>query len=522
MQLLPILLVAAVLAADGGLRLIDRPGWLTPLASSALVIGPVLLILALAWMRLAWCRRALDRGRGAAAIIAADRAARLARALILLNHAAALLAFDWLGVVRSWTGDLVLVDETVALLPALGGVMGLWWLHYPLDRRVREALLIRRLDLGRPVYPMPPRGTYVLLQLRLHMLLLLVPLLLIIALAEVIRSLVPADPDPHASVTLRDGLTFLAGVGVFVTAPLLGRWLLSVDVLGPGPLRDDLLEICRRHRVRVRELLLWKTSGTMINAAVMGVVGRLRFVLLTDALLEVMPREQVLAVMAHEIGHVRRHHMPWLIASLLAAIGLTWLVQLPLLLPGAPGADWRGGGGRILELGLVGGQLVIALGAFGWVSRRFERQADTFAVQHFSGLGDHHPDAADQDDAEAEHQPEDADQSSPILEERRVSTVAVEAMIGALDLIARLNAMNPRRRSWRHGSIEWRQAYLRSIIGRPLVGLPIDRVVRRVKLATVVVLLATGGGILWVERGLSPEHPAAPDPDAAISMRHTP
>ena len=57
MQLLPILLVAAVLAADGGLRLIDRPGWLTPLASSALVIGPVLLILALAWMRLAWCRR---------------------------------------------------------------------------------------------------------------------------------------------------------------------------------------------------------------------------------------------------------------------------------------------------------------------------------------------------------------------------------------------------------------------------------------------------------------------------------
>ena len=41
------------------------------------------------------------------------------------------------------------------------------------------------------------------------------------------------------------------------------------------------------------------------------------------------------------------------------------------------------------------------------------------------------------------------------------------AMAGALDSIASLQAIDPRRRSWRHGSIAWRCEYLRALVERP-------------------------------------------------------
>jgi Zn-dependent protease with chaperone function len=243
--------------------------------------------------------------------------------------------------------------------------------------------------------------------------------------------------------------------------------VLNVQPLPQGPLREDLLEICRAHKVKVRELLVWHTSGMMLNAAVMGLVGGVRYVLMTDALLELMTREQVRGVMSHEIGHVRRHHLPWLAAALMAILGLAEIVSEspiyllaafhPQLLQSFPG--WA-------QLILIAIALAGAFTVFGWVCRRFERQADTFAVQHLSATQT----AAD----------------SALSD--RVTPAAVIAMDGALDAIARLNAIDPSRHSWRHGSITWRQRYLRSIVGLPLNNLPIDRLIRTIKLWTAAGL----------------------------------
>jgi hypothetical protein len=115
-------------------------------------------------------------------------------------------------------------------------------------------------------------------------------------------------------------------------------------------------------------------------------------------------------------------------------------------------------------------QLTFGFAVFGWVCRRFERQADTFAAQHLSGLGT-------ESQAQASITPE-----------------SVDAMRSALQTIANLNTVDPSRHSWRHGSIRWRQRYLQSIIGRPLLHLPIDRLVGRLKLAAAIVLTL---GIAW-------------------------
>ena len=75
-----------------------------------------------------------------------------------------------------------------------------------------------------------------------------------------------------------------------------------------GDIRSSLERMCEVVDVRVRDLLLWPTGGTIVNAAVTGLVPRARWILMTDGLLETLPRPQILAVMAHELGHARKGH----------------------------------------------------------------------------------------------------------------------------------------------------------------------------------------------------------------------
>ena len=74
-----------------------------------------------------------------------------------------------------------------------------------------------------------------------------------------------------------------------------------------GEVRDRMIELCASmHNVRVRELLLWHTSGRMINAAVTGLVRQVRFILLSDGLLDQVSNPRAIeAVMAHELAHVK-------------------------------------------------------------------------------------------------------------------------------------------------------------------------------------------------------------------------
>ena len=464
MQIYPILLIGVLLAWDGGLGLLvdgsRLAGW--PVAGLAWV--PVLLVLVVTWLGVRHYQRRLAAGAGPRAIASADRLVRWARWLLLANHAAVVLAVGWLASVRGVVGDGVLLDEVIAIAPPIVGVVGTWWVYYPIERRVREAVMLRELDRGRVLFPPPTRGRYVLAQVRLHLLFLLVPILMILGSAELIDLFILPWEGSAWSALVSDGGTLAAALAIVVAAPLVSRVILDLEPVPRGPLRDDLVEVCRAHGVRVRELLVWKTEGSMINAAVMGLVGWLRYVLLTDALLESMTRPQLLAVMAHEIGHVRRHHMPWLVISLLASVlaVTTLLVATPLVVSGAGAGEaptWT-------RLTAAGGALITVIVVFGWVSRRFERQADSFAAVHLSrmrggGGGD-----------------------EPV----RVTADAVRTVQSALEAIVRIDSDSTRRRSWRHGSIAWRQAYLESIVGRPGSTLPIDRQVRWIKGSAAVLL----------------------------------
>ncbi|MFA9477793.1 M48 family metallopeptidase [Phycisphaerales bacterium AB-hyl4] len=487
MQILLIVLILALFLHDAfPVMAVDAPR-LAGLALLTVVTLPKLALFVGYWLL---CRHMLGKlGKPGAqrAMVRLDRWGSLYR-LAAVGLYGLDLYLGLLIAVRGLIGDLILLDELVVLLPTLALLIAAWWAYYPIERRIRESSLIGRLDAGMPIYPVWTRSQFVLAQVRHHMALVLVPLLLILTWTQTVERFTP----PDWQLVGRDPTPLLVFFGagcIFLLAPLIIRHVWDTVPLPAGELRDRLQAMCRQHRVGVRELLLWRTFGGMINAAVMGVFAPVRYILLTDALLEMVRREQVEAVMAHELAHVRRHHMFWLIAIALGMLGLFQLgfgLMFFTLAETLPTGDettgpqlvmagWTFGLLDILrtEEGVVGATL-LATGlcwylGFGWVSRRIERQADTFAVQHLAG-----------NRAEPAR---DADGRVIVDHE------SAETMVGALQQVALLNHVPIHKKSWRHGSIGWRQDYLRSIVGQPVDRLSIDRQMFWINLTAATALL---------------------------------
>lgn len=454
----------------------------------ALGLGPVLLVVLLPKILMALgytlvCRAALRRlgtPTGQAWMRRVEQWTTLLPLLLLVLYMGDLGAgaLRWARVPLRHT---VLVDELIVMLPTLLTLVVCWAVFYPLDRRLRESAMIGRIDRGLPLYTPPTRRQYLLAQLRHQVALLFVPLVLIAAWSESVTLLGP-DGRGLLSTTQAMLLVPVGAMAIFSFAPLIIRHLWDTVPLPEGEIRRSMAELCRKHHVGVRELLVWRTYGVLVNAAVMGLIAPLRYILLSDALLDQMRRAEVEAVMAHEIAHVRKHHMFWLLLVMVTTLGLGEQAGQAGLIA-LDGELERSGTAMVLGVDVqslirderfavtlvTAVSLVLGLLAFGWVSRRAERQADVFAARHL---------------AQSAETPE-RDAAGRIVFSRE----AGGTMIAALQRVATLNHIPTKRKAWRHGSIRWRQDHLRSLFGTPVDDAPVDRVMGRVKLAALAAVL---------------------------------
>jgi STE24 endopeptidase len=463
---------------------LDQPllsGWLTPAEAAVATLGSMLLISLATHITIARCTAVLRRRGSWRAVLIAESAAAAARWGAVMVHMVAILALGWLDAVRAAVGDLVIVDELIALAPALLVFAWGWWALWPMERMLRTATLVRQLDDGVTVYPIPGRAEFVLLSLRHHVIVWLTPLFLIMAWSESMHRATAAladhiallrDADTRALINI--GLELLGVALVFlVLGPLAMRFVWHTIRLPAGELRDRLEAMCRRYSVRVSDILVWRTHGTMINGAVLGLTPAYRYVLLTDALLDSLPDEEVEAVMAHEVAHVRHRHIIWLALVMAGAItAAAWAGEYALRAAGiAPGEELP----ESLALGVAGVSFAAAITLFGIVSRRFEWQADAFAAAHMS---------------------ERLRMLAPEAQAHAITADGAGAMAAALRSVARLNHVSLDRRSWRHGSIRVRLDRLASLVGLPASRLPPDRTSRAIKhaaalsLASLIALLA--------------------------------
>jgi len=138
----------------------------------------------------------------------------------------------------------------------------------------------------------------------------------------------------------------------------------------------------------------------------------------------------------------------------------------------------------VVGIGLLVGTVLIFL----FVSRRFEWQADAFAAMHLSTPGAMGP-AVVVEALEVEAPGERAEAPPQGI----ITVQAVGAMAGALEAVSFLNNIPLNRGGLRHGSLALRIGKLRRLAGARADALPIDRTVRRIKIATAVVGLVIGG-----------------------------
>ena len=184
-----------------------------------------------------------------------------------------------------------------------------------------------------------------------------------------------------------------AGLG-FLLFLLLASWLAPVVLLPvffkTQPVVDDALkrrlaELARRSGTKIGGIFqfdLGRKSRTA-NAALTG-LGKTRRILLSDTLLEGFTHEEISVVLAHELAHHKRRHIPKLIAAqAVLGVGLFYLASFLLsklspLMGIAHPADPAGLPLFLITLGGAG--LLIA--PFGnWVSRRMERGCDGYALE---------------------------------------------------------------------------------------------------------------------------------------------
>jgi STE24 endopeptidase len=117
-------------------------------------------------------------------------------------------------------------------------------------------------------------------------------------------------------------LGVLVLVGSFVYPVLVEPAFNHFTSLPDGPLRTQILHLADVEHVQLDDVLVADASRrtTTLNAYVSG-FGSTRRVVLYDNVIHDLPRDQILAIVAHELGHA--HHDDVLTGSVLAALGTT-------------------------------------------------------------------------------------------------------------------------------------------------------------------------------------------------------
>ncbi len=381
------------------------------------------------------------------------------RSLLLIGLGADVLLTPWTVVVREhWRlKNIVAVDDLVAMMPFFLGVIVCWAVQFPADRAIRGLAVQRaRLD-DAPSRRVWRLGEYLMFNIRHQLLLIVVPMTGIL-IGYDLAARYSAQLWRWTRLDYAEQVALMIAAGLmFLVSPVILRYVWQTGVLPHDGLRARLESICKHIRLRYRQILIWQSDGVVVNAAVMGLVPTFRYILLSDGLLETMKDDQIEAVFGHEAGHVKHFHIHFYLlfagVSMFIVGGLLLLVWTYLPYPywqkwlHVSRDEWN----NAVDLIAMGMVLLCWVFGFGWVSRRFERQADVFGVRCVGWNMDHcgtechvhHPPAGEAPDRKA------------------LCPAAADVFAEALYRIAILNGIPPAARSWRHSSIASRMDFVR-------------------------------------------------------------
>jgi len=420
------------------------------------------------------------------------RAAKAYRLVVLLAYGIMLGALNWPALVAHLAGDKrMFLGFLLMAAPFLVLLVLSWTALYWADRRLRAFMFARAgVVMAGAAWTLP---RYLVFLLRQYLLVVFVPLAALLAVHDLlVRFLGPLDSMPLATILLVGG--------VVAVAMLAGPWIRlcwRTERLPEGDLRRRLTGLAGRAGVRVGDILVWRTNLSIANGCMVGSIGPLRYILITDALLLALPNEELEAVFAHEVAHVKYHHVLLYMALAIGGMGA-------MILVGEAAAVVTHSS---VALSLVTAAFLVAYWwlLFGFISRRCEAECDLFAVQATSC-----PEGCSPPEDDIRIGGDGA--SPPALCEHRV-----RAFTSALGRIARLNGSAETARGWRHFSVARRRRFLEQVLANPPLAERFARRMRRIKWMAVLgaVLAAVAVALLMLAAPASEaddsEDPAGPE-----------
>lgn len=264
---------------------------------------------------------------------------------------------------------------------------------------------------------------------------------------------------------------------IFLFAPVGIQRFWKCRPLPQGALRQRIEGVLHHTGTAFRDILVWPLfGGRMLTAGVMGPWARFRYILVTPALLRSLYPEALEAVIAHEAGHVQRHHLLLHVLILAGFMLASWafmdffyqalllgamrfvLPHTALISPASLAT------GIAISLSLMFFLFYFRF-VFGFFMRNFERQADAFAFR-MQGSARH--------------------------------------LIETFHLLAHMTGQHPEKPNWHHFSIGERIRFLIRCENTPRIAEQHDQRVRRMLLLYLgaLVLMAVAGGYLHAGGGM--------------------
>jgi Zn-dependent protease with chaperone function len=319
------------------------------------------------------------------------------------------------------------------------------------------------------------RGTYVYSNVAFCLPILL-PWALLFGIADILRLMPFELPRRILDTTVgQTGYFLIFLVMATIFAPLLIKRIWRCRPLEEGATRRRIEAICRRADVRYADIVYWPIfGGRMVTAGVMGIVGRFRYLLVTDALLQMLTPDEVDQVIAHEVGHVKRKHLLlyllflvgfMLISHAAYPLSFVTLFLVPPILSlvltfnlNPANFIWA-----IYAFFLISGIVLYFRFVFGFFIRNFERQADLFVYRLF-------PDA--------------------------------RALIATFEKIALTSGQPADKPNWHHFSIQERMDYLERCEEEPGLIDRHDRKVRNSILVYIVGFIVLSAGVFQLNQAV--------------------
>ena len=175
--------------------------------------------------------------------------------------------------------------------------------------------------------------------------------------------------------------------GTTLILPLFNK----LKPLEEGELKEEILNYCKQEGYSIGRLFVMDASkrSSKANAFFAG-LGKSKTIVLFDTLIEKLGTREIMAVLAHEIGHYKKKHTLFGFAlstlqSLVIFAVLGWALQFPEL-SNALGSDIKSFHLSILAFFIIFSPLSFALELItNAISRRNEYEADQFAKKTYDG-----------------------------------------------------------------------------------------------------------------------------------------